>query len=93
VTTRRRSFTTPLKLFNPDEALAALVGSESQPQIEIVKKVWDYIRECGLQDSSNRHVINDDKNLQAIFGGQGKVSMFSVTKHVDEHLIEPGERE
>ncbi len=90
---KRKRFTTPRELFNPDKTLAAIVGSESQPHTEIVKKVWDYIREWGLQDSSNRWVINGDKNLQAIFGEQAKVSMFSVTKHVEEHLTEPEKRE
>ena len=90
---KKKCFTTPEELFNPDGTLAAIVGSKPQPHIEIVKKIWDYIRECGLQDSNNRRIIKADKNLQAVFGGQAEVSMFSVTKHVEEHLTEPEKRE
>ena len=90
---KKKRFTTPRELLNPDEMLAAIVGSEPQPHGEIIKEVWNYIREWDLQDSSNRHIINGDKTLQAVFGGQAKVSMYSVTKHVEEHLTEPEEKE
>ncbi|GIW70535.1 MAG: hypothetical protein KatS3mg102_0077 [Planctomycetota bacterium] len=71
----------------PDEALAAVVGAGARPRTEIVKRLWDYIRTHGLQDTVNRRMINADEKLQAVFNGKSQVSMFEMTKLVNQHLI------
>jgi chromatin remodeling complex protein RSC6 len=70
----------------PDEVLAAVVGSQPLPRTEITKKVWEYIRQHGLQDPQNRRNINADDKLRALFGGKAQVTMFELTKLVNQHL-------
>jgi len=70
----------------PDPALAAIVGAMAQARTEITKKIWAYIKKNRLQDEINRRMINDDEKLREIFGGRRQVSMFEMTKMVNEHL-------
>ena len=70
----------------PDEALGAVVGNEPLPRTEITKRVWDYIRKNGLQDSKDRRTINADDNLRKVFNGKNSVSMFEMTKLVNTHV-------
>ena len=69
----------------PDEKLAAIVGSGPVTRAELTKKVWDYIKANGLQDAKDRRAINADDKLRAIFG-RDQVSMFEMTKLVNKHL-------
>jgi upstream activation factor subunit UAF30 len=48
--------------------------------------VWDYIKAHGLQDQTNRRMINADDNLRKIFNGKNQVSMFEMTALVNTHL-------
>jgi len=70
----------------PSRDLAAIVGSSPLPRTEVTKKVWDYIKKHGLQDSQNRRMINADEKLRVIFGGKAQVNMFEMTKLVNKHL-------
>ena len=70
----------------PDSKLAAIVGNKAIPRSEITKKVWDYIKKHGLQDKKKRTMINADDNMRAVFGGKGQVSMFEMTKLVNQHM-------
>ena len=74
------------KPVQPDEALAAVVGSQPLPRTEIIKKVWEYIRHHGLQDAQNRRNINADDKLRALFGGKAQATMFELTKFINQHL-------
>ena len=56
------------------------------PRTEVTKRIWDYIRKNGLQDQRNRRMINADDRLRAVFGGRRQVSMFEMTKLVNNHL-------
>ncbi|MFL6212822.1 MAG: SWIB/MDM2 domain-containing protein [Blastocatellia bacterium] len=84
---RKRSggsaFMQPLQ---PDEALAAVIGSEPLPRTEVTKRIWDYIRQHNLQDKSDKRMINADDKLRKIFDGKDQVSMFELTKLVNGHL-------
>ncbi len=75
-----------MKAMQPSEELAKIVGSKPIPRTEVTKKVWDYIRKNNLQDSKNRRNINADSNLAPVFGGKKQVSMFEMTKLINEHL-------
>jgi upstream activation factor subunit UAF30 len=75
-----------MKAMNPSADLAAVVGSQPQPRTEITKRVWAYIKKNNLQDAKERRMINADANLKKVFGGKGKVSMFEMTKLVNNHL-------
>jgi chromatin remodeling complex protein RSC6 len=75
-----------MKPMQPDEALAAVVGSGPLPRTEITKKLWQYIKRNGLQDAKVRRNINADDKLGRVFGGKKQVSMFEMTKLVNKHI-------
>jgi chromatin remodeling complex protein RSC6 len=75
-----------MKPMTPNAALAAVVGDKAQPRTEIVKKIWAYIKKEGLQDKKEKRNINADDKLKAIFGGKKQVSMFEMTKLVNDCL-------
>jgi chromatin remodeling complex protein RSC6 len=56
------------------------------PRTEITKRLWDYIKKNGLQDTKNKQRINADEKLKAVFNGQDQVSMFEMTKLISGHL-------
>jgi chromatin remodeling complex protein RSC6 len=70
----------------PDDTLAAVVGSSPLPRTELTKKLWSYIKRNRLQDTKVRTQINADDKLRPVFGGKSKVSMFEMTKLVSKHL-------
>ena len=71
-----------MKPLTPSPALAAVIGSKPTPRTEIVKKIWDYIKKNGLQDKTNKRMINVDSKLGDLFGTKSQVSMFDVAKVV-----------
>ena len=77
------AFMAPLTL---SPALADVIGSKPQPRTEIIKKIWDYIKKNGLQDSKNRRMINADAKLKVLFAGKGQISMFELAKVVNNHV-------
>jgi upstream activation factor subunit UAF30 len=62
------------------------VGDRPMPRTEVTKKIWDYIKKNNLQDSKNRRMINADEKLKSVFNGKRQVSMFEMTKLVNQHL-------
>ena len=75
-----------MKPMTPSAALAAVVGAKPIPRTEVTKKIWAYIKKNDLQDSKNRRNINADDKLKPVFGGKKQVSMFEMTKLVNNHL-------
>ena len=75
-----------MKPMQPSSMLAEVVGSKPIPRTEVTKKIWQYIKRKGLQDSKNRRNINADDALKAVFGGKKTVTMFEMTKLVNKHL-------
>ncbi len=75
-----------MKAMTPSAALAEVVGSKPMPRTEVTKKIWQYIKRKGLQDSKNRRNINADDKLREVFGGKKTVTMFEMTKLVNKHL-------
>jgi len=75
-----------MKPMTPRATLAEVVGSKPMPRTEVTKKIWQYIKRKGLQDSKNRRNINADEALKAVFGGKKTVTMFEMTKLVNKHL-------
>jgi upstream activation factor subunit UAF30 len=76
-------FAAPLQ---PDDALAAVIGSEPMPRTEVTKKIWDYIKANNLQDPNDKRTIKADAKLKKVFDGKDAVSMFEMTKLVNSHL-------
>lgn len=77
------AFMAPLNL---SPALAEVVGSKPLPRTMIIKKIWDYIKKNGLQDSKNRRMINADGKLKPLFGGKSQISMFELAKVVNNNV-------
>jgi chromatin remodeling complex protein RSC6 len=73
------------KPVQPSKELAAVVGAKPLPRGEVVKKVWDYIKQHKLQNPDNGREILADTTLEAVFG-QKKVTMFEMNKHLTRHL-------
>ncbi len=75
-----------MKPMTPSADLAAVIGNKPMPRTEVTKRLWQYIKKNGLQDSKNRRNINADPALKKVFGGKSTVSMFEMTKLVGKHL-------
>ena len=75
-----------MKAVQPSAELAAIVGPTPLPRTEIIKRLWDYIKENRLQDTKNRRMINVDAKLRPVAGGQGQISMFDLPKLVSRHV-------
>ena len=85
-TTTRKPNAALMKPVQPDEKLAAIVGSTPIPRGELTKKLWDYIKAHKLQDTTKKTLINADAALKAVFDGKSQVTMFEMTKLVSGHI-------
>jgi len=68
-------------------ALAAIVGEEealSRP--EIVKKMWDYIKEHECQDPKNKRLIRPDAALTEVFGSKEPIDMMKLAGIISGHI-------
>ena len=81
--TPNAGFAKPMK---PSAQLAAIIGGSAMPRYEVTKRIWAYIKEKGLQDSKDKRNINADAKLLPIFKGKKQVTMFEMTKLVNQHL-------
>ena len=77
------AFMVPL---TPSPALAEVIGNKAIPRTEIIKQIWVYIKKNGLQDKTNRRMINADAKLKPLFAGKGQVSMFDLAKIVSKNV-------
>jgi upstream activation factor subunit UAF30 len=85
-TSKRKPNPAFMRPVQPDDTLAAVVGSSPLPRTELTKKLWSYIKRNKLQDTKVKTQINADDKLRPVFGGKSKVSMFEMTKLVSKHL-------
>ncbi len=83
-TSKRKPNPAFMRPVQPDDKLAAVVGSQPLPRSELTKKLWNYIKRHGLQDK--KKMINADDSLRPVFNGKSQVSMFEMTKLVSKHL-------
>ncbi len=75
-----------MRAVQPDDVLAAVVGSKPLPRTQITKKIWSYIKKKDLQDKRDRRQINADDKLLKVFNGKKSVSMFEMTKLLNKHF-------
>jgi chromatin remodeling complex protein RSC6 len=85
-TTKQTSNQGLMKAVQPSAALAAIVGTQPLPRTEITKRLWDYIKAHGLQDTKNKRLINADATLRPLFDGQDQVSMLDLPKLMSRHV-------
>jgi upstream activation factor subunit UAF30 len=68
--------------YTPSPQLAEVIGATPLSRQKVVSKLWEYIKQNGLQDKQN---INADDKLKPIFGKK-TVTMFEMQKHISKHL-------
>ena len=85
-TSKRKLNPAFMRPVQPDDKLAAIVGSTPLPRSELTKKLWNYIKRHGLQDKKKRTMINAEESLRPVFNGKSQVSMFEMTKLVSGHI-------
>ncbi len=85
-TTARKPNAAFMRAMTPSAALAKIVGDKPLPRTEVVKKVWAYVKKNNLQDKKEKRNINADDALREVFGGKKTVSMFEMTKLMNDNL-------
>ena len=85
-TTARKPNAAFMQAMTPSAALAKIVGDKPLPRTEVVKKVWAYVKKNNLQDKKEKRNINADEALREVFGGKKTVSMFEMTKLMNDNL-------
>mmetsp|Transcript_45635 Transcript_45635/g.74400 ORF Transcript_45635/g.74400 Transcript_45635/m.74400 type:complete len:435 (+) Transcript_45635:120-1424(+) len=70
------------------EALAEFVGAPMMSRPQVVKKIWEYIRQNNLQNPKNRTEIICDEKLSSIMEGQPRVTAFNLNKYLSSHYPE-----
>lgn len=53
---------------------------------EVVKAIWQYIKQHSLQDPKDRRFILCDDLLRPVMGGKQRVSSFGMNRYIGEHL-------
>jgi hypothetical protein len=73
------------KLFIPSVALSEVVGVVPISRVEVVSKIWVYVKENNLQSKIDRKKIIADHKLLPIFG-KSEVTMFELASLISKHL-------
>ncbi|KDO35066.1 hypothetical protein SPRG_01130 [Saprolegnia parasitica CBS 223.65] len=70
--------------------LAQVLGVDKSSRPQLVKKMWDYIRDHGLQDPSDKRTILLDDTLKGVFK-RDSFTMFSMNKFLKRHVKKESE--
>ncbi|XP_044507423.1 upstream activation factor subunit spp27-like isoform X3 [Mangifera indica] len=73
------------KLCSLSPQLQKLLGVSELARTQVVKKIWEYIKENNLQDPKNKKKILCDKSLQEIFR-VNSIDMFQMNKALSKHI-------
>ncbi|XP_067657066.1 uncharacterized protein [Haliotis asinina] len=65
--------------------LATVIGQDQLSRHEIVRRMWEVMRERELQDPKNKQFMVCDEELQKIFGRK-RVRMFGMMKWLTKHI-------
>merc|ERR1712200_318964 len=78
----KNGYTAPVKL---SAELADIVGDNEMPRHEVVKRMWNYIKENKLQDPKNKQFVKCDDKLSKVFPNK-KFRGFGMTKFLKDHM-------
>lgn len=67
-------------------SLTDVIGTDTMPRGEVLKKLWDYIRAHDLQDPANKRLIRPDTKLAKVFGTKEPVDMFKLAGILGKHM-------
>lgn len=70
--------------------LGDIVGASELTRGDVLKKVWDYIKQNNLQDSKNKRLILPDAKLAKVFGNNEPMDMFKMTAILSKHMQAKG---
>ncbi|KAF5752922.1 putative Upstream activation factor subunit UAF30 [Tripterygium wilfordii] len=73
------------KLCSLSPQLQEFLGVPEMARTEVVKQLWNHIKEKSLQDPSNRQNILCDEPLQALFRVDS-INMFQMNKALSKHI-------
>lgn len=76
-------FTRPYQL---SEALASVVGGDTMARHEVVKKIWERIKEKNLYDPKNKQFAICDPELQKVMGVK-RFRTFGMVKYLKNHFL------
>ena len=79
---KRTGFTIPYKL---SAELADIIGMDQATRAGVVKHLWAYIKEKGLQDPENKQYFTPDKKMAKVFGND-RIKGFGMQKYLSAHL-------
>lgn len=65
--------------------LSALLGETQLSRPQTVKRIWEYIKEHGLQDPNDRRQVICDGPMKTVFKVD-KVHMFTMNKILGQNL-------
>ncbi|MFT5319323.1 MAG: DNA topoisomerase-1 [Chlamydiales bacterium] len=67
--------------------LQALVGVPEMQRTQVIKQVWVYIKDKGLQDPKDKRIIMPDEKLGAVLGTTEPINMFKLTGAISKHIM------
>ena len=73
------------KPVNLSPELEAVCGKGPMSRAQVTSNVWKHIKANGLQDKTDKRMINPDAKLGAVIG-KDQISMFKMTSAVNKHL-------
>ncbi|ELT93618.1 hypothetical protein CAPTEDRAFT_227075 [Capitella teleta] len=66
-------------------ALADVMGTDRMARSDVVKRMWEIVRERELQDPKQRQYMRCDEQLQKVFGRK-RVRTFGMMKYLTSHI-------
>ncbi|CAH9060814.1 unnamed protein product [Cuscuta epithymum] len=82
VSKRGNGFTKPCNL---SSQLQEFIGESQMARTQVVKHMWNHIRENNLQNPSNKRIINCDDRLRELFKVDS-IDMFQMNKALSKHI-------
>ncbi|XP_059169308.1 uncharacterized protein LOC131951059 [Physella acuta] len=80
----------PSLYFRPchlSDQLAAVVGKNEMPRLEVVKTLWSIVKERNLQDPNDKKYMLCDEQMEHLFGSK-RIKLFAMMDYLQEHITD-----
>jgi chromatin remodeling complex protein RSC6 len=74
------------KVLTATPELAEVIGVKRASKGQMVRKIWDYVRQHRLQDSRNGRWIHPDDKLAKVLG-PNRISSFQMGRPLKKHMM------